>query len=371
MYDLIGHVHGELDALERLLRKLGYRQDAGVWRHPDRQAVFVGDLIDRGDQSRQVVATARAMVAAGSAHCIMGNHEFNAIGFHTPDPRGGGYLRPRSDKNHRQHAATLESYRGHAAQLADDVAWFQGLPFWLALDGVRVVHAAWSPEAMAVVEKSGVRERMDWPTAFPEVFDESGPLGAALSEVLKGVEWALPDSVSFRDKDGNHRTEARVTWWKVAPVLRLLVVGESTAAGVGATDQARGLARWTAETVAALSGRAVAWRVLGRNGATALAAGSDPGGGRLAAALRAGAGGAGLCTADAAVSGDSFSHAPGAWPASPSSGRGGQGLGGCHARCGLCAPAGRWGRAPGSAVRRGRLSSFGGRLSALGRSAWA
>ncbi|MEA5446681.1 SGNH/GDSL hydrolase family protein [Gammaproteobacteria bacterium AB-CW1] len=53
------------------------------------------------------------------------------------------------------------------------------------------------------------------------------------------------------------------------PVLRLLVVGESTAAGVGATDQARGLARWTAETVAALSGQAVAWRVLGRNGATA------------------------------------------------------------------------------------------------------
>ncbi|MEA5446684.1 metallophosphoesterase [Gammaproteobacteria bacterium AB-CW1] len=217
MYDLIGHVHGELDALERLLRKLGYRQDAGVWRHPDRQAVFVGDLIDRGDQSRQVVATVRAMVAAGSAHCIMGNHEFNAIGFHTPDPRGGGYLRPRSDKNHRQHAATLESYRGHAAQLADDVAWFQGLPFWLALDGVRVVHAAWSPEAMAVVEASGVRERRDWPTAFPEAFDESASLGAALSEVLKGVEWALPDGVSFRDKDGNHRTEARVAWWQVAP----------------------------------------------------------------------------------------------------------------------------------------------------------
>ncbi|MDQ2068996.1 SGNH/GDSL hydrolase family protein [Natronospira bacteriovora] len=54
-----------------------------------------------------------------------------------------------------------------------------------------------------------------------------------------------------------------------APVLRLLVLGESTAAGVGAPDQKQAVARWTAETVAALSGRAVAWRVLGKNGATA------------------------------------------------------------------------------------------------------
>jgi len=56
------------------------------------------------------------------------------------------------------------------------------------------------------------------------------------------------------------------------PVLRLLVVGESTAAGVGAPDQEQAVARWTAETVAALSGRPVVWRVLGKNGATAQSA---------------------------------------------------------------------------------------------------
>jgi lysophospholipase L1-like esterase len=53
-----------------------------------------------------------------------------------------------------------------------------------------------------------------------------------------------------------------------APV-RLLVLGESTAAGVGAADHQEGLAGQVARGLAAASGRPVHWRVLGRNGATA------------------------------------------------------------------------------------------------------
>ncbi|HEX6040967.1 SGNH/GDSL hydrolase family protein [Longimicrobium sp.] len=53
-----------------------------------------------------------------------------------------------------------------------------------------------------------------------------------------------------------------------APV-RLLVLGESTAAGVGAADHQEGLAGQVARGLAAETGRPVRWRVLGRNGATA------------------------------------------------------------------------------------------------------
>lgn len=56
-----------------------------------------------------------------------------------------------------------------------------------------------------------------------------------------------------------------------APV-RLLVLGESTAAGVGAADHAQGLAGQVARSLAAETGRPVRWRVLGRNGATAASA---------------------------------------------------------------------------------------------------
>ena len=73
--DVIGDVHGEHDALTRLLTELGYAESSGAWRHPERTAVFVGDLIDRGPQQVEVVNLVRSMQDAGTALVAMGNHE--------------------------------------------------------------------------------------------------------------------------------------------------------------------------------------------------------------------------------------------------------------------------------------------------------
>lgn len=83
-YDLIGDVHGCAHTLEHLLELLGYRLQAGVWRHPERVAIFLGDIIDRGPRIRESLHIVRDMVQAGHALCIMGNHEFNALGWMTP-----------------------------------------------------------------------------------------------------------------------------------------------------------------------------------------------------------------------------------------------------------------------------------------------
>jgi hypothetical protein len=64
--DVIGDIHGHYDKLTALLKKLGYREKGGAWRHPDRSAVFVGDLIDRGMRQVATVELVRAMVEAGS-----------------------------------------------------------------------------------------------------------------------------------------------------------------------------------------------------------------------------------------------------------------------------------------------------------------
>ena len=85
--DFIGDVHGCADKLLGLLRALGYDEHGRAFAHPDRTAVFVGDLIDRGPQQVEVLNIVRSMVAAGSARALMGNHEFNAISYVTPDPR--------------------------------------------------------------------------------------------------------------------------------------------------------------------------------------------------------------------------------------------------------------------------------------------
>jgi len=109
-YDIIGDIHGHADLIE-LLRKMGYEERNGAWRHPERRVIFVGDFVDLGPKQVESVMIVRRMVDAGSALAIMGNHDFNAIAWYLPDPANPGeYLRPHSEKNHKQHAAFL--YRG-------------------------------------------------------------------------------------------------------------------------------------------------------------------------------------------------------------------------------------------------------------------
>ncbi len=61
--DIVGDVHGEIDALDALLAELGYADDG---QHPEgRRLVFLGDLVDRGPDSPAVLERVSRMVAAG------------------------------------------------------------------------------------------------------------------------------------------------------------------------------------------------------------------------------------------------------------------------------------------------------------------
>jgi hypothetical protein len=77
------------DALRRLLIKMGYAELQGVFRHDSRRVIFVGDFVDRGPQQIEVLRIARKMCEAGTASAVLGNHEFNAIGWATPNSSGG------------------------------------------------------------------------------------------------------------------------------------------------------------------------------------------------------------------------------------------------------------------------------------------
>jgi hypothetical protein len=153
-YDLIGDIHGHADALTGLLRKLGYREQRGAWRHPDRMAAFVGDFIDRGPKQLDTVDVVRRMADAGSAVAVMGNHELNAIAWFLPDPSDPGeYLRPRhrlpwGEKNRKQHERFLAEVDGREALHAEIIRWFLELPLWLDLPALRVVHACWHPQSI-------------------------------------------------------------------------------------------------------------------------------------------------------------------------------------------------------------------------------
>jgi hypothetical protein len=213
--DIIGDVHGQCDKLVSLLRHLDYSDSSGTWRHPERKAVFVGDLIDRGPRQVATVDLVRAMVEAGSAQCIMGNHEFNAVAWATPDPkRRSRFLRPHSQRsNRKQHHAFLKEVEG-THRHGQIIAWFKTLPLWLDLGGVRVVHACWHQESMDVLRPLlGPNQ-----TLTDEVIERGNRKGDAVFEaievVCKGPEIRLPGGMSFQDGHGKIRHTVRARWWQ-------------------------------------------------------------------------------------------------------------------------------------------------------------
>ncbi len=76
---VIGDIHGRFDLLERMLGML--RAEA-----PDARIITVGDHVDRGPQSREVLEKLRGLEGAVS---LMGNHEAMMLGF-LDDPLGEG-----------------------------------------------------------------------------------------------------------------------------------------------------------------------------------------------------------------------------------------------------------------------------------------
>jgi hypothetical protein len=213
-YDLIGDIHGYSRPLVELLEKLGYENIGGVYRHPDRKVVFLGDFIDRGPEQRQVIEVVRPMIDSDAALSVLGNHEFNAIAYATEDPEEtGGYLRPHTDKNRRQHEAFLAAYED-SRDYAELIQWFRHLPLWLELDGLRVVHACWDDKLMRFLEKRypTVNEGLD-DELLVAASDKRRPEFKAIETLLKGREIPLPRGQRFYDKDGNPRHQIRVKWW--------------------------------------------------------------------------------------------------------------------------------------------------------------
>jgi hypothetical protein len=172
-------------------------------------------LIDRGPKQLETVHLVRAMVESGGAQCILGNHEFNAIAWVTPDPEDSAkFLRDHHKPGSReQHQAFLDVVEGTPKQ-RDITDWFKTLPLWLDLPGLRIVHACWHEESMAVLRpvlgpnQTLTEEAILWGSR------EGHRIYEALEIVCKGPEVALPAGISFADKGGKVRHEVRVRWWQ-------------------------------------------------------------------------------------------------------------------------------------------------------------
>ncbi|QJX48821.1 polynucleotide kinase-phosphatase [Hymenobacter taeanensis] len=150
-FDIIGDVHGCYQELVQLLSGLGYgveevpMQDARdlgvrVTAPAGRRALFLGDLVDRGPASPQVLRLVMHMVQSGLALCVPGNHDIKLL----------RYLNGKSVNEQHGFAETVAQLATESDTFKSQVRQFlDGLVSHYVLDGGQLV-----------VAHAGMREEM-------------------------------------------------------------------------------------------------------------------------------------------------------------------------------------------------------------------
>ena len=215
MIDVIGDIHGYADKLIGLLQQLGYVHNGQYFVPPaGHRALFIGDLIDRGSQQVATLEIVFAMLDADVADAVMGNHEYNALAYATPDPDDSSqYLRSHNEIHTRQHEAFLAEvpFGSDAHQY-----WLKRLyeiPLWLETDYACFVHACWDVDSMAILQPLLTENNCLTNQGLIATSREGSIEFDALERVLKGVETPLPNGLIMVDKEGTERTRVRVRWW--------------------------------------------------------------------------------------------------------------------------------------------------------------
>lgn len=134
---IIGDIHGCLEMLKRLLDKIG-------WDPAHDRLIFLGDYIDRGENSRGVLDLLLEISRTSSlVQFLIGNHE-NIFLEYLNTGHIMGFLLNGGD-------ATLESYRTAESSGAgvdiplEHIAFLRSLERWIELDDYYVVHAGFRP----------------------------------------------------------------------------------------------------------------------------------------------------------------------------------------------------------------------------------
>jgi len=207
--DIIPDIHGQIAKLRGALDALGWRRSPAGWIHPDpeRTIVFLGDFIDRGPENRAVIHLVRDLIDSGKALAIMGNHELNALHFHTAHPETGQPLRAHSEKNLRQHASFLAEFPVGAGETREALAWMRSLPLFLEAEGFRAVHACWVDPTIdrvraltddGVLSEAQLSARLILPTSFSTLRRKSrrGP-NTSFPMGLHSATRTAPTAITF------------------------------------------------------------------------------------------------------------------------------------------------------------------------------
>ena len=210
MYYIFPDIHGQYEKLEGMLTKTGFQFKNGTWKNPNATALFLGDFIDRGTSNGKVLDTIRGMIENGQAQAVMGNHELNAINYHTNNLEGTDGLRTRNDKNTKQHKTFLDEFPLGAKHTQHQLAFMKTLPLAIDLPELRIIHAAWDEKTLSFIEKEMGGTLILSDKLTYQIGNYKSPLGKAIEYVTKGPEIILPNGYGFHDKEGTLRDYIRI-----------------------------------------------------------------------------------------------------------------------------------------------------------------
>ncbi len=194
---VVGDVHGQFNGLMQLLKLMNLGLSDKLY--------FLGDLIDRGPQSAEVVD----WVIKNEHGCIMGNHEQMCVeAFASPSSSGAwqGWLINGG-------ANTLESY-GEAKMPAAHLDWIANLPLFLDLGDFWLVHAGLDPKLQINEQTSSefcwIRDQFHRSTE-PYFYDKTIITGHTITFVFPGLDagdvaygpgWLGIDTGAYHPKSG-------------------------------------------------------------------------------------------------------------------------------------------------------------------------
>ena len=213
-YDIIGDIHGCALTLKALLERMGYSKHLGVYEHPERTAVFLGDIIDRGPRIREALHLVRDMVARGSALIVMGNHEYNALGYCTLARPGSDrrHVREHNERHNRLIQDTLDQFAHYDDEWHDFLDWFYELPLFLETDHFRVVHACWDETLIRQFQQQHPSGCIDEDFLHASMAPGSFA-GRVMDRLLRGTAMKLPDGMTMTGRDGFQRQFFRTKFW--------------------------------------------------------------------------------------------------------------------------------------------------------------
>lgn len=209
-YAFIGDIHGQYAKLKTLLDVL--QAESTDWFY-----VFVGDLIDNKkgitESQLKTLETVKSLVDDHRALCLMGNHEFNAVGWALRHHKTGQPLRPHTENNRKQHQAFLDAVTEDSALHQKWITWFQSLPLFADFGTIRAVHACWDTTVIEAIQPYLKANNAIAETYWETAFEKNSPLYNMTETLLKGPELALPEGIIFHDKTGQPRKNIRIRWW--------------------------------------------------------------------------------------------------------------------------------------------------------------